>query len=128
MRASGLINFALITGTTACLLGVVTKSNDSAFDDTFTYHPNLILPPDTPETEDPLPYEFKDNKGKPPQYDPKSKLYLENPGNIKTETVYNPKTGNYDVKQKIGDMDYRPETYMNSKEYKDYMFKKSMRD
>jgi len=81
---------------------------------------------DTPDTD--LQYNFNDNYGKPPQFDPKSKLYLENPSNVKTETEYNPKTGQYDVKQKIGDMDYRPETYMSMKEYQNYMFKKNMRE
>jgi hypothetical protein len=42
-------------------------------------------------------------------------LYLGNPSNIKTETNYNPQTGNYDITQKIGDMDYRPETYVEFK-------------
>jgi len=128
VRASGLINFVLVTGTTACLMGIVTGADQKADDMAYDYRPLITdLPTDTPQT-DPLPYEFKDNDGKQPQFDPKSKLYLENPNNVKTDINYNPKTGNYDVKQKIGEMDYRPETYMSSKEYQDYMFKKSMRE
>jgi cell surface protein SprA len=113
-------------------MGVINKTDThqpEGFEEAFARQQKteeLVLPTDTPQTD--LPYEFKDNNGKPPQYDPKSKLYLENPNNIKTTTEYNPKTGSYDVKQKIGEMDYRPETYMNMKEYQDYMFKKSMRD
>lgn len=133
MRASGLINFVVVTSATACLMAVVTKTNSAkiASSDTFSHLPSkIILPPDTPVTKEPvdLNFDFKDNNGKPPQYDPKSGLYLENPSNIKTDVEYNPKTGNYDVKQKIGDMDYRPETYMSMKEYQNYQFKKSMRD
>lgn len=112
-------------------MGVVTKpNNDTPYNNDFSRNPaDNVLPTDTPETEDPeLIYEFKDNAGKPPMTDPKSKMYLENPENVKTDVQYNPKTGNYDIKQKIGDMDYRPETYMNLKEYQDYVFKKSMRD
>ena len=88
------------------------------------------LPHDTPNTVDPkdLPYQFKDNSGKPPMYDPKSKLYLENPSNIKTDINYNQKNGTYDVSQKVGEMDYRPDTYMNFKEYENYAFKKAVRD
>ncbi|MCW3076495.1 MAG: cell surface protein SprA [Bacteroidetes bacterium] len=129
MRASGLINFVLVTSATACLMGVVTKTKDSQQEDVFAASRNQwSMPLDSPITE-PLPFDFKDNNGKPPQLDPKSKLYLENPSNVKTDVEYNPKTGNYDVKQKIGDdIDYRPETYMNMKEYKDYMYKKSMRE
>ncbi len=113
-------------------MGVVTKSNraQGPVEDDFSALPRkTILPPDTPEVEDPeLIYEFKDNGNNKPLQEPKSKLYLDNPSNVKTDVQYNPKTGNYDVKQKIGDMDYRPETYMSMKEYQDYVFKKSMRD
>jgi cell surface protein SprA len=133
VRVGGLINFVLVTSATACFMGVVGNPNPNAptrssFSKLSTRR--YILPPDTPDVEEKeiLPYEFKDNNGKQPLFDPKSKLYLENPSNVKTDVNYNPKTGNYDITQKMGDMDYRPETYMNLKEYKDYMFKKSMRD
>lgn len=131
MRANGVINFVLLTSATACLMAVITNSNQNDLDNSNPFYSDTtanktITVTDTPDTD--LPYQFNDNNGKPPQYDPKSKLYLDNPSNIKTETVYNPKTGQYDVKQKIGEMDYRPETYMSMKEYRDYMFKKSMND
>ncbi|MBA3679810.1 MAG: cell surface protein SprA, partial [Bacteroidetes bacterium] len=132
MRASGLINFVVITSATACLMAVVTSRNPEKISssDVFDQLPSAnIMPIDTPETEPvDLNFDFKDNNGKPPMLDPKSGLYLQNPENIKTDVEYNPKTGTYDVKQKIGDMDYRPETYMSMKEYQDYQFKKSMRD
>ena len=133
MRASGLINAVLLTGATAVLMGVVTRhpSEQSLSQDYDYRNQRLALPPDTPDTEEPdteLLYKFKDKDGKTPMQEPKSKLYLEDPENIKTEVVYDPKTGNYNVKQKVGDQDYRPETYMNLKEYKDYQFKKQMRE
>ncbi|MDI1355241.1 MAG: cell surface protein SprA [bacterium] len=134
MRANGIINFVLVTSATAFLMGVVTKAGKGSKlsrDDYDYYRPKNVLPPDTPETEDEapdLPYNFKDNDGKTPLLDPKSKLYLENPENIKTEVKYDAKSGNYDVTQKMGTLDYRPETYMNLKEYKDYQFKKQMRE
>jgi cell surface protein SprA len=133
VRVNGFINFVLVTSATACLMAVVTKSNrkESPLGDAdFKRIPSNVMPTDTPEVEEApdLPYKFKDNNGKQPLADPKSKLYLENPENVKTDVQYNPKTGNYDIKQKVGDMDYRPETYMNLKEYQDYMFKKSLRD
>jgi cell surface protein SprA len=55
-------------------------------------------------------------------------LYLGNPSNIKTETNYNPQTGNYDITQKIGDMDYRPETYVEFKDYQDQLFKDAVKN
>ena len=131
MRANGLINFVLITSATACLLGVVTKTEQKQSDE-LSYTPSkIVLPPDTPAVDDDAPallYKFKDNNGNPPMLDPKSKLYLENPANVKTDVEYDPKTGNYVVKQKIGDQNYRPETYMNLKEYKEYMYRKQMRE
>lgn len=132
MRANGLINFVLITSATATLMGVVTHADlrqpvsEPALDYSASKY---VMPKDTPETEDPdLLYQFKDNDGKPPMMDPKSKLYLENPSNVKSKVEYDPKTGNYNIKQTVGDHEYRPETYMNLKEYKEYMYKKQMRD
>lgn len=120
----------LVTSATACLMGVVTKS---APVDQGNYlavnNSKFVMPLDSPTPGVPLPFNFSDNNGKPPQLDPKSKLYLENPSNIKTDVQYNPKSGTYDVKQSIGDnIDYRPDTYMNMKEYQNYMYKKAMRD
>lgn len=115
-------------------MAVVTKPDQKDFApqvDPFSTVPHTKpLPDDTPDVEEPadLPYQFKDNIGRPPMLQPKSKLYLEDPENVKTNVEYNPKTGNYDITQKIGDTDYRPDTYMNLKEYQDYMFKKSLRD
>lgn len=130
MRANGLINFVLITSATACLFGMVTKSDLEQPDDLSFAPDKHVFPPDSPdvEEEEPLLYKFKDNNGNPPMLDPKSKLYLEDPENIKTEVEYDPKTGNYIVKQKVGEQNYRPETYMNLKEYKEYMYKKQMRE
>lgn len=111
-------------------MGIVSKRNtENSADFDYNYKPSkYVFPPDTPEVEEQEPpiYNFKDNGKNPPLKDPKSNLYLENPSNIKTNVEYNPETGNYDIKQKIGDINYRPETYMDLKEYKDYMFKKQM--
>lgn len=107
----------------------VAPKTDSVLNNKELIAPPLVLPADTPDTEKPeMQYDFNDNSGRPPQYDPNSKLYLSNPSNIKTETNYNAQSGQYDVNQKIGDMQYRPNTYMSMKEYRDYMFKKQMRE
>lgn len=132
MRVGGVLNTVMFASATAVLMGVVTKQpekDDFGFAPS-TYKASLTLPPDTPEVKGPvdLLYPFNDNNGNAPLLEPKSKLYLETPENIKTEVEYNPQSGTYDVKQKVGEQDYRPETYMNLKEYKDYMFRKQMRD
>lgn len=134
MRLNGLINFVLISGTSACLMGVVTHSSTPQpltvpSDYKATPHQLRV---DTPETEEEEPidlhYKFNDNDGKRPFSEPKSKLYLEPPANVKTEVKYDPASGNYDISQKVGDKDYRPETYMNLKEYKDFVFRKQLRE
>jgi cell surface protein SprA len=120
----------LVTSATACLMGVVTKPAEPNDYDSLYFRSKYALPPDTPETEEPveLLYDFKDNPGSPPILSPRSKLYLEEPSNVTTNVEYDPKNGNYNISQKMGDRDYRPETYMNLKEYQDYMFKKQMRE
>lgn len=123
-----------MTSATACLFGVITKADLAQSKDFSNSHYNpskRVLLPDTPEveTEDPeLLFKFKDNQGNAPMLDPKSKLYLEPPSNIKSEVVYDPVTGNYNITQKVGEIDYRAETYMSLAEYKDYMYKKQMRE
>ncbi len=79
-------------------------------------------------TKDDLQYKFNDNNGSQPIYDDKSGLYLSNPSNIKTETTYNPETGNYDITQKMGDLDYRPETYVEFNDYQSELFKQAVKN
>ncbi len=112
-------------------MGIVTRNAQPGNGSELEYIPSkYVLPPDTPETEEqePLLYDFKDNPGKPAITQPKSKLYLEEPANVSTNVEYDPKSGTYNVKQKMGERDYRPETYMTAKEYQDYVFKKQMRE
>ncbi len=85
-----------------------------------------VAPPDSPTK--PLPYNFSDNKGEEPIYDDQHKLYLSNPSNIKTDIEYDPQEKKYNIRQKIGDNRYRPDTYLDAEEYQDYMFKKSVRN
>ncbi len=136
MRLTGIYGFVAVTSVTACLMGVMSNSPDlknnielSNEEFEFKKRQQVAFPPDSPAVDpDDLQYKFKDNKGEPPQYNPNSKLYLENPSNIKTEVEYNAKDKTYDVSQKMGDLDFRPETYMNAKEYETYVYKKAIRD
>jgi hypothetical protein len=137
VRISNISGFVALTSVTTFLVGIMshtpkTRNNIELLNEQIQIQKEsrFTLPPDTPEVKEPvvLPYDFKDNQGAPPQYDPNSKLYLENPSNIKTNVDYDPKTGNYDVSQKIGDLDYRPDTYLNFKEYERYVYKKAIRD
>lgn len=90
---------------------------------------NFVTPTDSPiVTKDDLPYPFDDNNGRQPQYDNKSGLYGSNPSNVQTVTEYNPETGNYDISQKIGDMRYRPDSYIEFEDYQKDMFKQAVKD
>lgn len=87
---------------------------------------NLLVPIalDTPETELVFPiedyYDYTDKK--------RSKINLKDPSNITTEIIYNPKTGMYDIYQKIGSQYYRMPTSMTLDEYMEYERQKSMND
>lgn len=109
-------------------MGVVFNSNANrnVFKPVYDIPAPKPLAVDTPEVK--LPYSFKDNNGTQPIFDDKSNLYLNNPSNIKTDITYDPKTGNYDVTQKMGDLKYRPDTYIDAEDYQDYMFRKSTHD
>lgn len=54
-------------------------------------------------------------------------LYLGNPSNLKTEIEYDPESNQYQISNKIGDLDYRKPTYMSFDEYQDFELKNSLR-
>lgn len=65
-------------------------------------------------------------------YDPlqadERKLYGEPPTGVETQFEYDPETGNYEYKQRYGDLNYRPPSYLSFDQYKDYEAKKAMSD
>jgi cell surface protein SprA len=85
---------------------------------------------DTPVTPPPdLPYNFNDQStGDPLNYPNSGGLMLENPSNINTNVEYDPVTGNYNVSQTMGGMQYRPPTYLEGEEYQQLMFNKQVKD
>ncbi|HXB11743.1 MAG TPA: cell surface protein SprA, partial [Bacteroidia bacterium] len=83
----------------------------------------IVVRVDTPPSpKGPLPYPFEDQSNGVPMYNPDGGLMLSTPPNIKTDVQYNPVTGKYDIYQKMGSLDYRPPTEMDSDQYEDYMF------
>lgn len=87
----------------------------------------MLVAIDTPKPSD-LKYPYKDNSVGDGVTNPNSGgLKLKDPANVKTNVDYDPATGNYNVTQKIGDMNYRPPTYIDSKEYQDYIFRKQVK-
>ncbi len=127
--AKGFIKFLVVSSASVGLMSIIvgSKASDAPLSKPHYYEKDITLAVDSPDVPNQLPYKFNDNNGSQPNYDEKSGLYLSNPSNIKTETNYNPKTGNYDITQKIGDMDYRPETYVEFKDYQDELFKQAVK-
>ena len=92
----------------------------------------IILPGDTPTTGGGpimLRYPFSDRYADPYSSQPNfSPLYLSYPSNIKTTIEYNPDNREYDIFEKIGDIDFRSPSYMTFEEFKESQFKKSTQD
>ena len=124
--SKSVIKYTVVIGISTALLSLIVGSEAKVS----TYsHPLLTeknqIAIDTPIT---LKYPYKDKSVQDPVTEPNSGgLKLKDPANVKTNVDYDPKTGNYNVTQKMGDMDYRPPTYLDSKEYQDYMFKKQVK-
>ncbi len=129
--AKGIIKFIVVGSTSVALMSIVvgSKAKHAPLSKPHYFYEIPKISIDSPiVTKDELYYPFNDNNGGQPNFDDKSGLYMQNPSNIKTETNYNPKTGNYDITQKIGDMDYRPETYVEFEDYQDQLFKQAVKD
>ena len=127
----GVVKFFIVSSTSLALMSVVvgSKAKHAPLSKPHYNQKNIFLTLDSPiVTKDDLHYPFNDNNGSQPIYDDKSGLYLGNPSNIKTETTYNTTTGNYDITQKIGEMDFRPETYVEFSDYQDQLFKQAVKD
>ena len=116
--SAGLLS--LIVGTNAKVSGYKHSSRAYRSDES-------VMALDTPEVD--LPFEFQDEStGDPLNYSNSGGLKLNDPSNVKTDVEYDPTTGNYNINQTVGGMDYRPPTYMESEEYQNYMFKKQVKN
>lgn len=126
----GVVKFLVVGSVSVGLMSIVvgSKAKNAPLSKPHNFY-TPVLNPDSPVvTKDDLHYKFNDNNGGQPNYDDKSGLYLGNPSNVKTETTYNTQTGNYDITQKIGEMDYRPETYVEFQDYQDELFKQAVKN
>ncbi len=82
---------------------------------------NIVLPGDSADSLKPkeikLKYPFEDQSAGDPMYKDESPLFLDDPSNIKTIVTYDADSGMYVIEQKMGDIQYRPPTYMTIDEY-----------
>ncbi len=57
-----------------------------------------------------------------------SPLHLGNPSNVNSTIVYDPETGQYVFSEKVGELNFRPPTYMSLDEYREYEEKTAKRN
>jgi len=86
--------------------------------------PAILFQEQVPDTT--LTYPFGDEWGYPTLPAQESGLYLKNPPNITSEVEYDPKTNQYLLKRKIGNLDYRPPVTLSFDEYLNYNEKTSV--
>lgn len=75
-----------------------------------------------------LPYPFQDYDNPYSKQKQNSPLYLKNPSNITTDVEYDPITGEYVIKEKVGDIDIRQSSVMSAEEFKKYTQRNSLSD
>jgi cell surface protein SprA len=125
--SKSVIKYTVVIGISTALLSLIVGSEAkvstySRLTDAEELQPVV----DTPIVD--LKYPYEDKSVSDPLTEPNSGgLKLNDPSNVKTTVEYDPATGNYNVIQKMGDRDYRPPTYLDSKEYQDHMFKKQVK-
>ena len=87
--------------------------------------PGFAQQPDTTHLIYPIPV----NTGDPmEQLYNQSPLYLHDPSNITQEVIYDPLTGQYTFKHKIGDFEYATPTTMSPSEYLNYKSRQGVMD
>ena len=129
--SQSILKYTAIAGVSISLLSVIVSTDAKL--SSYNHAQRVIdfnasMAVDTPETPINLPYDFQDQStGDPLNYPNGGGLMLNNPSNISTNVEYDPTTGNYNINQTMGGMNYRPPTYMESEEYQDYQFKKQVR-
>ena len=113
--------YILFTGASLGMLSLIVSSNAkvTSFDHSELAESNQpFIALDTPDTPIVLPFNFEDQStGDPLNYPNSGGLMLNTPSNVNTGVEYDPITGQYNVTQTMGGMNYRPPTYLESEEY-----------
>jgi cell surface protein SprA len=116
------------------LVTATASSNPWKFSDNADNHHivnKFLFPPDSTETGDTTkylktPYPFEEEKFPYTGQENTNPLFLKIPENVKSEVEYDPETGMYILRHKMGDLDYRPPTYMTLEEYREYELQNSV--
>jgi len=92
----------------------------------FLFPPDSITGDDTthqilpyPTEEEQFPYTGDENA---------NPLFLKDPSNLQSEVEYDHETGQYIMRHKMGDVEYRPPTYMSLDEYREYDLENSVQE
>ncbi len=75
-----------------------------------------------------LPFPFKDSNDPYSKRSQNSPLYLKNPSNVTTVVEYDPISGEYIVKEKVGDIEVRPSNSMSANEFGNFSRTNSISD
>ena len=89
----------------------------------------ITPPPDSANTADTidLPFEFQDEDGLHFERDYESPLFMRDPANMRTEIIYDPESGQYIFKDKVGNLDYRRPSSMSFEDFQDYQTENTLR-
>ena len=116
------------------LLSASSHLIDAAF---FIPSPELIffhdqnIQPQDPSDKDSvdLKYPFREDPALPFSDAGKiSPLFLNNPANVSSDIIYDPKSNSYVFSEKVGSFNYRPATYMTFDEYRQFEMNEATRD
>lgn len=110
---------------------LMVMGTNASIEDNYPLVPGIQNPPDSinPDTNEiELIYPFYDNPENASFTPDTNILFLKDPENIETVVEYDPETGEYIFKKKIGDFYYRRPTYMNLDEYREYDLNNSVRN
>lgn len=114
MRNRSVKYYIIIAIGIACGIGVFSQTKSSPF--FFPYFPGN----GDSTKKDTLKFPIKDRSGNKAN-DKKGKQFdLKDPKNIKTEYEYDPKTGKYTIKEKVGSSYFRNPSEMTSEEFMEY--------
>ncbi|HPH81599.1 MAG TPA: hypothetical protein PL185_03455, partial [Flavobacteriales bacterium] len=117
--------YKYLSGSIAALLfmAVAWSANSRPFgwvEEEFRFQPESLVG-DTTDPDSLLPFPFSDDELDPLDPSPNG-LFLADPSNIETTIELNPKTNEYDVNQKMGDMRYGYPSYLTFSEYQEMDF------
>ena len=98
---------------------LVLSANDHAF--AFRYAFFTVPSVDSPEApKDTLKFPIQDRAADKFNEDPPSQFDLKDPKNIQTEVTYDPDSQQYDIKEKVGNENYRAPSFMTFEEFMRY--------